>query len=55
MVKKIRELGLKSVRILVSASSSEHLSDIFALKEDYIVAFEVKTSSRGKAYFQRNQ
>lgn len=55
LVKKLRELGFKSVRIPVSAPSNEPLPDVFAVRGDCIVAFEVKAPSRGRAYFPRDQ
>lgn len=55
LVKRLRELGFKSVRIPVSAPSNEPLPDVFAVKGDYIIAFEVKAPTRGKAYFPRDQ
>lgn len=55
LVKKLRELGFKSVRIPVSAPSSEPLPDVFAVKGDCIIAFEVKAPARGRAYFPKEQ
>ncbi|MEM1585901.1 MAG: hypothetical protein QXX99_01070 [Candidatus Bathyarchaeia archaeon] len=55
LVKRLRDIGFKSVRIPVSAPSSEPLPDVFAVKDDCIVAFEVKAPSRGRAYFPRDQ
>lgn len=55
LVKKLRDLGFKSVRVPVSAPSNEPLPDVFALKGDCIMAFEVKAPSAEKAYFPKDQ
>jgi len=55
LVKMLRGIGFRSVRIPVSAPSSEPLPDVFAVKSNCIVAFEVKAPSHGRAYFPRNQ
>ncbi|MEM0050243.1 MAG: endonuclease [Candidatus Bathyarchaeia archaeon] len=55
LVKKLRDLGFKSVRIPVSASSGEPLPDVFAVKSDCIMAFEVKAPRDRRAYFPRDQ
>jgi len=55
LVKKLRELGFKSVRVPVSAPSSEPLPDVFATRGKCIIAFEVKAPSSERAYFSRDQ
>ena len=55
LVKKLRELGFKSVRVPVSAPSSEPLPDVFATRGKCIIAFEVKAPSSERVYFSRDQ
>ena len=55
LVKKLRSMGFKSVRIPVSAPSSEPLPDIFATKENCLLAFEIKASTAEKSYFRKAQ
>jgi Holliday junction resolvase len=55
LVKKLRELGFRSVRVPVSAPSNEPLPDVFALKGNCIMAFEVKAPNAERAYFPRDQ
>lgn len=55
LVRRLRELGFKSVRIPVSAPSSEPLPDVFAVKGGYMIAFEVKAPNANKAYFPKDQ
>ena len=55
LVKKLRALDFSSVRIPVSAPSSEPLPDVFATKGDSLLAFEVKAPNAEKAYFRRSQ
>jgi Holliday junction resolvase len=55
LVKKLRSWGFKAVRIPVSAPSSEPLPDVFAIKGDSILAFEVKSHNNEKVYFRKNQ
>lgn len=54
LVQKLREMGFEAVRIPVSAPSSEPLPDIFAIKGDMILAFEVK-SQGNYTYFKKEQ
>ena len=55
LVKKLRFHGFKSIRVPVSAPSNESLPDVFAVKGDCLLAFEVKAPKSGRAYFQRRQ
>jgi len=55
LVKRLRDLGFKSVRIPVSAPSSEPLPDVFATRGECIIAFEVKAPNASRAYFPREQ
>ena len=55
LVKKIRNFGFKAVRIPLSAPSSEPLPDVFATKENKLLAFEVKSSNSEKIYFKKKQ
>jgi Holliday junction resolvase len=55
LVKKLRALGFKSVRVPVSAPSSEPLPDVFATKGEYLLAFEIKAPNDDKAYFRKDQ
>ncbi len=55
LVKKLRALGFNSVRVPVSAPSSEPLPDVFATKGNHLLAFEVKAPSAERAYFRKNQ
>ena len=55
LVKKLRRLGFKSVRVPVSAPSSEPLPDVFATKGNSLLAFEVKAPNAEKVYFRENQ
>lgn len=54
LVKKFRGAGFKALRVPVSAPSSEPLPDVFAIKDEIIVACEVKSHER-YAYFKRKQ
>lgn len=54
IVHKLREAGFDAIRIPVSAPSNEPLPDVFAVKEDKIFAFEVK-SQLSYAYFKKKQ
>ncbi|MFQ6053404.1 MAG: Holliday junction resolvase Hjc [Candidatus Bathyarchaeia archaeon] len=54
LVQKLREAGFDAVRVPVSAPSSEPLPDVFAIKGDAILAFEVKSQER-YAYYKRAQ
>ena len=47
-------MGFDALRIPVSAPSSEPLPDVFAIKGDAILAFEVKSQSR-YAYYKNAQ
>jgi len=55
LVKKLRRCGFKSVRVPVSAPSNEPLPDVFAMKGETLLAFEVKAPNSEKAYFRRKQ
>jgi len=55
LVSKLRALGFKSVRVPVSAPSSETLPDVFATKGSWLLAFEVKSPNADRSYFRRNQ
>jgi len=54
LVKKLRGAGFDALRIPVSAPSSEPLPDVFAIKGEAILAFEVKSQSR-YAYYKSAQ
>jgi Holliday junction resolvase len=54
LVNMLRRKGFDALRVPVSAPSSEPLPDVFAVKGDVIMAFEVKSQSR-YAYYKRNQ
>ena len=54
LVHKLRDAGFDALRIPVSAPSSEPLPDVFAIKDDAILAFEVKSQQR-YAYYKRAQ
>lgn len=55
LVKKLRAKGFKAVRVPVSAPSSEPLPDVFATKDDCVLAFEVKSTSSDRVYFKQEQ
>lgn len=55
LVKKLRRYGFKAVRIPVSAPSAEPLPDVFAAKDDTLLAFEIKAPSSDRVYFQKEQ
>jgi Holliday junction resolvase len=55
LVKKLRANGFKSVRVPVSAPSSEPLPDVFATKGNCVFAFEVKATSADRVYFRKEQ
>lgn len=54
LVHKLREAGFDALRVPVSAPSREPLPDVFAIKGDAILAFEVKSQQR-YAYYKRDQ
>lgn len=54
LVHKLRDSGFNALRVPVSAPSREPLPDVFAIKDDVIIAFEVKSQER-YAYYKRNQ
>jgi len=54
LVKKLRRWGFEALRVPVSAPSKEPLPDVFAVKGDTIIAFEVKSHER-YAYYKRSQ
>lgn len=53
LVHRLREAGFDALRVPVSAPSSEALPDVFAVKGDAILAFEVKSKER-YAYYKRH-
>ncbi|MEM2110273.1 MAG: Holliday junction resolvase Hjc [Candidatus Bathyarchaeia archaeon] len=55
LVNKLRRLGFNSVRVPVSAPSSEPLPDVFATKGACLIAFEVKAPNAERAYFHSDQ
>lgn len=54
LVHKLRDAGFEALRVPVSAPSSEPLPDVFAVKGDAILAFEVKSHNR-YAFYKRGQ
>jgi len=54
LVHKLRDAGFDALRVPVSAPSSEPFPDVFAVKGDAILAFEVKSQQR-YAYYKRPQ
>jgi len=54
LVHNLRDAGFDALRVPVSAPSKEPLPDVFAVKGDAILAFEVKSHSR-YAYYRRDQ
>jgi Holliday junction resolvase len=54
LVQKLRDAGFDAVRIPVSAPSNEPLPDVFAVKGDAILAFEVKSQLR-YTYYKSDQ
>lgn len=54
LVHMLREKGFDALRIPVSAPSKEPLPDVFAVKDDCILAIEVKSQVR-YAYIKRDQ
>ncbi|MFQ6081700.1 MAG: hypothetical protein ACE5OW_08540, partial [Candidatus Bathyarchaeia archaeon] len=55
LVRKLRVHGFRAVRIPVSAPSKEPLPDVFATKDDRLLAFEVKAPRAKRAYFRKDQ
>jgi len=55
LVKRLRFHGFGAVRVPVSAPSSEPLPDVFAVKGDRLLAFEVKAPRAERAYFREDQ
>jgi len=55
LVRKLRRQDFRSVRVPVSAPSSEPLPDVFATKADKILAFEIKAPNSDRAYFRKKQ
>ena len=55
LVKKLRRYGFKSVRVPVSAPSAEPLPDVFAMKGNCILAFEIKALNAERVYFRKEQ
>ncbi|MFP3950598.1 MAG: hypothetical protein ACLFVP_00415 [Candidatus Bathyarchaeia archaeon] len=54
LVSMLREEGYDALRVPVSAPSNEPFPDVFAVKGDTILAFEVKSMEK-YAYFRENQ
>ena len=54
LVHNLRRAGFDALRVPVSAPSREPLPDVFAIKGDAILAFEVKSQPR-YAYYKRDQ
>lgn len=54
LVHMLRDNGFEALRIPVSAPSKEPLPDVFAVKDDCILAIEVKSQAR-YAYIKRDQ
>lgn len=50
LVHMLRDAGLGAIRVPVSAPSNEPLPDVFAVKGDVILAFEVKSQVRYTYY-----
>jgi Holliday junction resolvase len=50
LVQMMREQGFDAVRVPVSAPSNEPLPDVFAVKANTVVAFEVKSQLRYSYY-----
>ena len=55
LVGRLRNMGYSSVRVPVSAPSSEPLPDVFATNNNRILAFEVKAPNAERAYFRSDQ
>lgn len=55
LVQKLRMSGLSAMRVPVSAPSSEPFPDVFAVKDEVIMAFEVKARHKRYNYFKRKQ
>ena len=54
LVGMMRSIGFSALRIPVSAPSNEPLPDIFAIRENIIIAFEIKCQVK-YAYFKSDQ
>jgi Holliday junction resolvase len=54
LVHMLRDEGYDAIRVPVSAPSKEPLPDVFAIKDDSILAIEVKSQVR-YAYYKRDQ
>jgi Holliday junction resolvase len=54
LVKMLRAVGFSALRVPVSAPSNEPLPDVFAIRGNTIMAFEVKCQER-YAYYKRKQ
>ena len=54
LVQKLRRAGFEALRVPVSAPSNEPFPDVFAVKGDAILAFEVKSQER-YVYFKGDQ
>lgn len=54
LVHMLRDNGFEALRIPVSAPSKEPLPDVFAIKDDCILAIEVKSQAQ-YAYIKREQ
>lgn len=55
LVRKLKNSGYKAVRIPVSAPSNSPLPDVFAVKNEVILAFEVKSTTSDKIYYRKKQ
>ncbi|MBN1682783.1 endonuclease [Candidatus Bathyarchaeota archaeon] len=54
IVSMMRSIGFDALRVPVSAPSNEPLPDVFAIKENTIIAFEIKCQTK-YAYYKRDQ
>lgn len=54
LVHMMRDVGFDALRVPVSAPSKEPFPDVFAVKGDIIIAFEVKFQQR-YAYYRKGQ
>jgi Holliday junction resolvase len=54
LVQKFRTAGFEALRVPVSAPSNEPFPDVFAVKDDLIIAIEVKSHER-YAYYKKKQ
>ena len=54
LVHMLRDAGFSAIRVPVSAPSKEPLPDVFAIKDNIIIAVEVKAQVR-YAYYKKDQ